>query len=284
MAEKKLNNKCTLLISSCDNNEDLWNPFFIILKDQWPEMKYPVVLNTESKKYHNENFEISTFSMYKAGDNPPWGKRLKECLKRIDTDYVILILDDFFPIQPVDHKRVEECIRWMDENSKIAVFNFYRVKGGIKDGKYPHFELRPQKGAYKLNLSAALWKREKLIKYIRNHETPWQFEINGSKRAGRYKELFYSAIEGEPYIYKYSLLEYGLIRGKWTPKINELFDKYGIDVDYSIRGFADASNLYSIGKSYSIMAHFPKDIFTIEFRKQLGSRIRDKWDLLRSLI
>ena len=235
-----MNRDCTVVVSSCDAYEDTWYPFFKILENQWPDCPYPIVLNTESKHFSYKDMDIKTFNFYKPGKKVPWGKRLIKTLKNIDSEYILFMLDDFYLLNAVDQKRIDECIKWMEEDKNIAVFSFWRTRQpNIKDGKYPHFERRPQNGSYRLNCQAAVWRREKLISYIRPHENPWQWEILGSKRSERYPEKVYSAIEGEPYIMEYSILEYGLIRGKWTPGIVDLFKKYDIECDFSKRGFVE---------------------------------------------
>lgn len=235
-----MNNKCTVVVSSCDSYEDTWYPFFRIMEEQWKDRPYPIVLNTESKNFKYKDWDIKTFNLYKPGETVAWGKRLIETLKKIDSKYILFMLDDFFLLEKVDQKRIEECISWMDSDKNISVFSFWRThQPNIKDGKYPHFEKRPQCGEYRLNCQAAVWRREKLISYIRPHESPWDWELLGSKRSSRYNEDFYSAIEGEPYIMTYNILEYGIIRGKWSRKIVELFQKYDIECDFSKRGFSD---------------------------------------------
>lgn len=280
-----MNSKCTIVVSSCDAYEDTWAPFFEMVKIQWPDRPYPIVLNTESKYFVHEDFEVKTFNLYKPGDKVAWGKRLRETLKRIDTEYIIFLLDDFFPVKKVEQNRIEECIKWMDENPNISVFNFYRVKGGIKDGRFPHFEKRPQSGAYKLNCSAALWRREKLIKYIRPHENPWQFELYGSKRASRYKEDFYSAIEGDSYIYTYDMLNAGIIRGKWAHNTVDFFKQYGVSCDFSKRGFVDEKDPYDYANStYSLKKNFPHKLFTKRFWQECIKRVKEFVAKIKSLV
>jgi len=232
-------NNCTIVVSSCDNYEDTWYPFFKILEEQWPDRPYPIVLNTESKSFDYEDMDIMTFNFYKSGQKIQWGKRLIKTLENIDSEYIVFLLDDFFLLDRVDQKRIDECLDWMNKDKNIAVFSFWRThQPNIKDNKYPHFEKRPQEAEYRLNCQAAVWRREKLISYIRPHENPWQWELLGSKRSSRYKEDFYSAIEGEPYIFVYDWFSGGGVhRGKWTKNIEALFEKHGIEIDYSRRGF-----------------------------------------------
>ena len=55
---EKYMDKIALLVNSCDKYEDLWAPFFTLLKKYWnPE--YPIVLNTESKDFNFEGLNIN---------------------------------------------------------------------------------------------------------------------------------------------------------------------------------------------------------------------------------
>ena len=43
-----------------------------------------------------EGLDIKTFNLYKPNETVAWGKRMKDTLNRISTEYVIILLDDFF--------------------------------------------------------------------------------------------------------------------------------------------------------------------------------------------
>lgn len=113
--------KCTLVICSCDAYEDCWHPFFVLLKKFWSTMSFPVVLNSESKGFQFEGYDIRTFGLYKPNE-VEWGKRLRETLKRIDTKYILLMMDDFFINAPVREDRVYQCLEWMEEKKGYRIF------------------------------------------------------------------------------------------------------------------------------------------------------------------
>lgn len=241
-------NKCTLLVNSCDAYSDLWEPFFRILIANWDPIPYPIILNTESLAFSFPSLEIHTFGLYPKENNVPWGERLIATLQRIDTEFILFMLDDFFLLDRVDQERINQCISWMTENPEIAVFSFSRThQPNIRDGKYPHFERRPQNGEYRLNTQAAVWRREKLISYIRPHESPWEWELYGSIRSRRYPEIFYSAIEGEPSIMLYDWSAGGAVhRGKWTASALKLLKEYDIQVDVTKRGVECLKNQHKL--------------------------------------
>lgn len=238
--------QCTLVVSSCDAYEDLWPIFFRILICTWKNIECSIVLNTESKSYSHPNLNIKTFNMYKPGEKVAWTRRLRETLQKIDSEFVIVLLDDFFMRGQVDVKRIERCIDYMQENKRIASFCFMETfTKNIKDDKYDQFEKRPWIAKYKLNCQAALWRRKTLIKYLKKEENPWEWETMGNWRTYRHPyDIFYSQIPNGnyifPYIYKANGINWGglaVYRGKWyLPYVDKLFENYGIKVDYNQRG------------------------------------------------
>lgn len=242
-----INDKVTIVVSSCDKYEDLWDPFFIILKKMWKGLgDIPIVLNTESKGYSYEGLQIKTLHLYAPEEEVSWTQRLKHTLENISTDYVVTLLDDFFMKDNVDVPRLIKNVEWMESNKHISAFYYMETfTPNIRDGKYESFERRPLFGTYKFNCQAALWRRNRLIKYLDHDETPWEWEQYGTWRSYRHPfELFYSQIAGEKYVFPYihnaagiNFGGLGLFRGRWyLPYVQPLFEKYGIDMDYSIRG------------------------------------------------
>ena len=58
------NQDLTIIVCSCDAYEDLWYPYFEIFKNQWPDCKYPIILNTESKTYSHDGLNIKCLNLY----------------------------------------------------------------------------------------------------------------------------------------------------------------------------------------------------------------------------
>lgn len=255
-----MNDRCTLVVSSCDKYEDLWDPFFTILKAEWEGLEeIPIVLNTESKDYSYEGLNIRTMQLYETDADVSWTKRLRNTLENINTDYVITLLDDFFMMGRVDTASILKHVEWMDANRRISVFSYMETfTKNIRDGKYKSFERRPLVGTYKFNCQAALWRRSRLIKYLDHDETPWEWELYGNWRSYRHPfHLFYSYIVGNeyvfPYIYNAAGVNFGglgLFRGKWyLPYVKPLFEKHGIKMDFSIRGIITEEEIREINKN-----------------------------------
>lgn len=233
-----MNDEVTVLVSSCDAYEDLWYPFFDLLKKNWDEVKdLRIVLNTETKKYSHNGLSITCPQLFWR-KNVKWGERLIKTLQFIETEYVIFLLDDFFIKSKVDNDEIARALHYLKENPQISVFYFtptmdYEEK---ESTEYKGYSKLKTDASWKLNTQAALWRRDKLISYIRPHENAWIWERYGSERAIRYTELFYGRNYDEKRIFDYEDDWGGAIhRGKWTPYAIELCqDNY--DINFEDRG------------------------------------------------
>lgn len=271
---------CTFLLSSYDGGSDCWEGFFSALKEQWPQMNMGVVLNTESKSFSFPGYEIRTFSMYKK-KKVPWGKRLIETLKRIPTEYIVFFLEDYWLDAPVDHDFFLKTLGWMRENPDIASFSFYPCLpgGNIQDARFERFELRPGQCEYRFNCQVAVWRRERLIEFLRPHEDPWEWEIYGSVRASRYPDRFYVLKEDAERVFSYGDNMTGCIihKGKWNKEaVLPMQEKYGLNIDFSIRGFEDWEEIRNRKKLNIVerlkMPHLRQRIVA-RFRRNIHKRL-----------
>lgn len=233
----ELEKNCTLLVNTCDSYSDSWDGFFKLLRIQWANIKMPIVLNTETMSYSFEPLNIKVLNAVDGEGEKVWGKRILDVLKRIETRYVLFVLEDFYLESPVRVKVVEECYRYMEENPNIACFSFYPVldENNISSSRYTGFEKRPQKGEYKLNCQIALWNKDILAKCIRKHENPWEWELWGSRRSSRYKYEFYTLKQDETPVFDYCRGKI-IMRGRWWKKYSDpLNTKYNLSLDYTKR-------------------------------------------------
>lgn len=237
--------ECTVLVSSCDAYEELWEPFFKLYNRAWSNNTFPIVLNTESKKFEKDDLEVKSFCLYAENEKVPWGKRLKETLKKIDTEYILFFLDDFWIDGEIDEREINECIRRMNEDRTISVFSFMETfEGSYDDKKFAGFERRKLVAKYRFNCQAALWRRKHLIQYLRDYESPWEWEVYGNWRSYRYfwRKFYSRKAESKqtiPYIFSVNGYAHGglvLVSGKWYLPLLEYFEnKYNIEVDKTTR-------------------------------------------------
>lgn len=237
-----LSEHVTLLVNSCDAYEDLWIPFFTLLKKYWNTESIQIILNTETKDFSFEGLEITCV-------HPPtetqYGARMLHALSQVKTKYVLPLLDDFFLRQPVNCERISEIIHWMEEDPDIVYFNCDRngVYANWEVNKYPGFRRYPPGNGYILSMQAAIWRTEQLMKYWRPNVSPWEWELLCNISTKKYpRDKFYTTLPEEDMFldYGYDPAGMGVFRGKWVQHdVVPLFEKEGIHVDYSRRGFYD---------------------------------------------
>lgn len=238
-------NRVTLLVNTCDAYSDLWNPFFTLLKRYFVPLEMKILLNTESKTYAFDGLNIQT--VHSAA--PSYGARMRAALEQIRTEYVFLMLDDFFVRQPVRLDRMEQIVSWMDQDPDIVYFNSDMTPAAIdmELDRYPGFRRLPGGSRYTLNLQAAVWRTKKLKKYWRYDVSPWEWEERCNvltARAGREKFYCLHTEQGRFIDYGYHPGEWmGVCHGKWVEKdVVPLFRKEHIEVDFHTRGFIEPEN------------------------------------------
>lgn len=233
--------KVSVLILSCDDYEDVWNPFFTLFYKYW-KCPYKVYITTESKKCNiagvytiNYNYTLNQ-----------WTERIRATLKEIPTKYVLMMCEDFFFRKNIRQDVIDKCIYWLDTNNNAAVFNFEKeCFNDLLDCDYNEFGLKPNNASYRYSCQPSLWNKEILIKLLdgeNSNKTPWQWELTNAINDYEYY-IFNGDINNLAFDYGYyNANPMGVRNGKWVAKdVIPLFAKENIAVNYLIRGFYDLS-------------------------------------------
>lgn len=235
-----ISNICSVLVNSCDKYEDAWMPFFKLIERYWPDCPYRYFLNTERKSLKVDGIDVEVLNLKNDVESQqvPWGKRIKDCLKRIDTPYVILFLEDFFLQAPVDQHELERCIKMMQSDERYAAIYFKQIDGFTEVyEKEPKYFLMSENIMYKLNLQAGLWRKTDLEALIGDEDSPWSFEFVAQNRLEGQDKIFLCSRAGTHYDYKGAVFPYltgrstgyGIWTGKWLWNNDRLFKKNGIE-------------------------------------------------------
>ena len=217
-----------ILVLCCDKNEDLFEPFYHCIEKYYPN--HPeIIYATETIKnpYYktiNKNYPLDK-----------WSRRIRETLKEIDDDQILLMMDDCFIRKPVDIDRINYLSTQLKGN--IAMFEFEKTYD-INDTETDVIGMKKrQHGAdYEVSINCGLWDKNKLIEILSGDYTPWQIEINGYN----YGYDFY--INSGEYIIDWGYetwIPTGVFRGKWCRNVIPFFEKEGIVIDYERRGYYD---------------------------------------------
>ena len=217
-----------ILVLSCDKNVDIFEPFYLCMEKYWPN--HPeVIYATETKEnpYYKTICKDIPFDL--------WTKRIRETLKEIDDNKILLMIDDCFIRDYVDVDRINYVESVIGGN--IALFNFEKVfDKDDKESSYIGFKTRNPNGIAICSLMCGMWQKDKLMDVLNINSQPWEIE-----RLNITHGYEYYINSGEYIIdfgYKFPKF-FSIYHGKWCREVVDFFNKEGIKVDYSTREFYD---------------------------------------------
>lgn len=267
----------TIVVNTCDAYHDVLDIFFHALRDYWPDCPYPLVINTESKHYTHPA-RVHHHTTPNGMDD--WGARLRATLQTIDSDYVMMLYDDFILDATVSNKRVQQALDLLQSQARAAVAYLIDTALPLSDTVTDEvFVALKDRADYRLNSAPAIWRKQALMDYTAVGDTPWAWEVFGSYRTWGDGSVFYSLNPRQQEIYSYNHAKGGAIyRGKWVREVVEqVADKYPIDIDWTKRGFS--SDTVFEKRSLMWKLHFMQTGFQMVGLKALyfvAGYIRDK--------
>lgn len=233
-------NSCSIIVNSCDKFSAAWQPFFLLLQNYWPNCPYKKYLNTETLSYND--FEVVTLN----SDEKSWTGRLIDSLMKIDTDYVLFTLEDFFLMAPVKEKAIEEIIDCMKKDSNIAVVYPKKISGfKERDKEHPGWIRMDfsRNNKYLVNCQFGIWSRRALLEILKPNMSPWELERE-YRIPEDCKYKFYCSpdgdkfsVEGDVFPYLFAIQNgYGIAQSKWLWNNKKFFKREKIDVNFKELG------------------------------------------------
>lgn len=253
---------CTVLAPSCDAYSDLWRPFFTQFFTYWPDCPFEVCLGSNQETYPDPR--VTTIM---AGHGNNWTNRVREQLRNIETPYVLMILEDFFLRAPVPTADVLASLKFLQQVDGHMVRLVPRPAPDVQVTAHPTFGSILPGSPYRLSTQAAIWRRETLISLMRDDESIWQFELDGSPRSSSMTEGFYAA--WKPVMtYGHHVVE----RGRWFRNAAAEFGPMNIGCDFERRGIMTRTEMarWYWGKArHEILSLLPR-----EWRSSLKRAVR----------
>ena len=225
----------SLIVGSADSYADCYEPFFHLLHDYWPDCPKPVYLLTEAKTWNSEALPVVS----SCNGRCAWGKNLRLTVERTTTDYILLFMIDYFLERPVNHRQFLHFLETA-QRRHVSCLNFIPLAGNAGTVTPDGLVAMEKRIHDKVNCQVALWEKNAILRHLRDHETPHDFERWGTRRAWRQEDSFYTVSpaweEREGKIFDYALTG-GIRNGKWIPELVEpMFREHGISIDLTRRG------------------------------------------------
>ena len=254
-------NKCTIVVSSCDAYKPALTPFFTLFKKYYYNCIFDIIVVLENEKFEFDGLNIKTYNISKNNNinNLSWSKRQRDALKSISTEYVFWLIEDQFLIDYVDQNRLFNWIDIMDNDNSIASIASYHYSPknvlfkNVDDKLYEELEKRRLISEFKLCVGGNLWRRNRLIYYLGDNESPWEWEAYANFRTffnPNDKFYFLKNDVRKVYPFEYEGRVWSPIcRGKWyLPACKPIFEKENIQVNYDELGICTDEEMNKKGR------------------------------------
>ncbi len=231
--------RVTLLVPSCDRYSDVWAPFFALLRRNWPDCPFRVVVGSNHLPCAEPGAEALCI-----GDDVDWSRGLRAMVEAIDTPAVLVVLEDFLLRRRVD---TAEVLARVDDFFALDAA-YLRMRPfpppDVRLARYPAVGESEPGAPYRSSMQAALWRRDDLLALLRDGENPWEFEVHGARRSDSFARGFYSTHT--------DVLDYyaAVTAGKWIPYGVAVCREHGVSVDLAARPMmtADEAMRRNVGR------------------------------------
>lgn len=213
----------SILVLSCDKYKNTWKPFFTLL-DRYYSNHNETYLSTETL-----NCEYSDHTLNVNSDI--WTERFRIALSVIDTEYVLVMLDDFFIRQQVNDKLIAKALSTIKKDKNIAVINF--EKDYRKSDNYSkEFNKQRNMQPYLNSCQPSIWNKNILIERLQENETAWVWETKAinSIHINLINNNQDDFIIDIGYRHQPLSVGWGITRGKLTDECKTFLAKEGFDI------------------------------------------------------
>ena len=234
------NHNLDILVVSCDVYSDVWHVFFKSFHKQWTNCPLKINLLSNKKSYNSRN--VNTI---KVGEDISWSDNLLRGIQDLKNDYILVLFEDLLFNNKISNNYFNKISNWINENDP----NYLRLCISHKPIYFDELiGLIPKITPYKTSTMPSIWKKSVLKDLLKEGESAWDFERNGSKRAYKYDGFY--AVYNDFITYNNAI-----IKGKWRRSIvnkNNNYDLNNKDLSRQIMTLREECE-YSFRKLRSVL-------------------------------
>ena len=239
-----------LLVISCDRYADLWRPFFEVWRLRWPDCPYPVWLGTNFSHYDD-----SMVRTINVGEDLSWASGVQSMLDRLDSDHVIIFLEDFLIQAAVDAKMIAKLIE-VARREPVACIRLSPLPPPSRlplraVPAHPELGIVEPGTPYRVSAQPAIWRVEALRRYLVPGFSPWQFEEIGSRLSNYTDDVFWGPFQ--PTV----VYEHAIEKGRWKQAGLEICRDAGVAVDLAARPAFEPGELEAMSRARSTTDRLP---------------------------
>jgi hypothetical protein len=263
-----MNPDLSLLVLSSDKYKPAWSAFYTLFSKYWGDFDGRVFHYTESESLNEKNVKI-IHSNYPVVPSY-WSKGFLYALDNINTDYVIVVLEDIFFNRKVNHQKVIENFNVIKNNPEVKCFRLMPIPPPniVLNDEYGEFDLAQP---YRISTQMAIWDKEYLKRLIKVDENPWEFEQQANERAKKMEGKIYGVLR-KPYDDRLATHINGLIRGKLTRQAKNFLLKEEIQIarDLPVNSWIEEFYWFSAGNfTKKVLDYINTNIFQFMWKHKL---------------
>lgn len=163
----------SLLISTCDKFSDLWDEHIALLRNHWIGENWKIYLVTDKQTEK----EYEGIKIIVAGEDKDFPMRIKYAAENIDSDFILLSLDDYFIINDIHEEKLRFLVCRAD-NEQIDYLKLYdrRMTDPRKYESFENLQKIDLSRKYAITLYPAIWNKVFLLNSVSGDMTAWKYE------------------------------------------------------------------------------------------------------------
>lgn len=169
----ELSRKLTLMIQTCDAFSDLWEPHFQLLTENWPDRPVRTLLVTDSPT----EAVFPSVEVLSTGAGMHMPARLAAVLPQVETEYILLTLDDYFPIHPISTQKLDRLVEIMDAE-KLDYIRLFSTPNSFRKAAHKGLYEIDLREDYAVNLYPGLWRKAFLVQTLMPETDIWTYEVS----------------------------------------------------------------------------------------------------------
>ena len=176
----------SLLVVTCDAYKDLWRPYFQCFFKYWPDCPYPIYMGSNNCAYSDTRVKTITI-----GSDRDYSTNLLAMLECIDSQWILLWIEDFLLSAPVDTGRITKLISHVQAQGAGYVKLIASFPYAYTSNNNEEVAVVPKGIRYRVNIGITLFKKDVLVSLLRSGESAWDIEYKAAARSDKLPEKFF---------------------------------------------------------------------------------------------
>jgi len=166
-----------IYVSTCDNYDHLLPGFAWLFNKYWGKDQKVTILGFRPPPTLPDNF---TFHSFAPVETKTWAEYLHMYFKsQKRVRQFIFLFDDYWLTEPINKSRVISMLRQVQKGAAKGdlsenVHHFAHKKEG-------NLVIAAQTAQYRCSTQPAFWNRKHMLRLLREHGSPWQFELQSAQ-------------------------------------------------------------------------------------------------------